>query len=335
MKQNKIIQIRQANKIFQLTWVINNICTNHCDYCPSVLHTGTNHHYDWEKAKSFAKRLINQHSKIKLAISGGEPTLSPFFPELVDIFYDAGNTIGVTTNGARTVEYWKNVAPKLEYACFSYHPSYHDGKFLEKVLEAANHTQVTIRFMMDSRYWDKAMNFYEECKQYNTFNKDVVRILPEMAFNTIGSDYTKEQLEWLENTKTICFSEPLFTKNNKFRRWDNKCEVYYDDGQHNLNVNPNNLILRNENIFTGWACNIGLESLFIHYDGTVKKANCFQGDILFHINDHEKYPLPTMGEICYQDVCFCTTDILVSKIPIYDADSEIIKKNKIIRFKQQ
>jgi organic radical activating enzyme len=331
----KVIQIRQGHRIFQLTWIINNICTNHCDYCPDVLHTGTNHHYDWEKAKSFAQRLIKQHPKIRLAISGGEPTVSPFFPELVDLFHAAGHSVGVTTNGARTAQYWSKIAHKFEYICFSYHPSQPDSEFLDKVLEAAKHTVVTVRVMMDSRHWDQAQQFYEDCKKYDTFNKEPVKILPEMAFNTVGSQYSEEQLTWLESTPTINLTNPIYKSNSLYRRTENRMEVYYDDGDYDLYADAHRLILSDQNHFSGWACNIGLESLYIHYDGTVKKANCWQGGHLFHINDHEKHQLPTKAELCYQDMCFCGTDVLISKVPIFDQDSELVRKSTVIRFKQE
>lgn len=332
---DKILQIHQTKRVFYLTWVINNICTNHCDYCPSVLHTGKNHHYEWDKAKSFAERIIKKYPRIKLCISGGEPTVSPFFPELVEMFYDAGHYVNVTSNGARSVEYWQRISSKLEGVSFSYHPSYAKPDFLDKVLEASKNTVVTVRVMMDSRYWDHAKKFYEDLQEHKSINVEAVRILPEMAFNTIGSEYSDEQNQWLESAGFIALTDPLFKKNPKFRLLENPIEMYYEDKEFDTWGDPNKLILSKKNIFTGWSCNIGLESLFIHYDGTVKKANCFQGGILFHINNHENYQLPNKAEICYQDVCFCPTDISISKVPLFDKDDEIIKYHKVVRFKQE
>ena len=45
MIQQKFSKIVDDSGIFRLTWIINNICTQHCDYCPSYLNSGKNHHY--------------------------------------------------------------------------------------------------------------------------------------------------------------------------------------------------------------------------------------------------------------------------------------------------
>jgi organic radical activating enzyme len=84
----RLIKVKQQTNTMLLTWIINNICNNHCAYCPPILHTGKNHHYEWEKAKEFLYRLFSHYPRIHCSISGGEPTLSPFFKELVEIFYE-------------------------------------------------------------------------------------------------------------------------------------------------------------------------------------------------------------------------------------------------------
>ena len=57
-KRSEMIEIKQAKPAFYLTWVINNICTNKCSYCPPSLHNGKNHHYDWNQAKKFINNLF-------------------------------------------------------------------------------------------------------------------------------------------------------------------------------------------------------------------------------------------------------------------------------------
>jgi organic radical activating enzyme len=84
----RLIKVKQQTNTMLLTWITNNICNNHCAYCPPILHTGKNHHYEWEKAKEFLYRLFSHYPRIHCSISGGEPTLSPFFKELVEIFYE-------------------------------------------------------------------------------------------------------------------------------------------------------------------------------------------------------------------------------------------------------
>jgi organic radical activating enzyme len=328
----KIIQIRQAENILQLTWIINNICTNHCDYCPPTLHSGTNHHYEWSHAKSFIKRLLQRYSKIHCSISGGEPTLSPFFPELVKMFHSAGHTVGITTNGARSVRYIEEIAPFLSYICFSYHPQYDDPKLVDKVLAASNHTHVSVRVMMDDRYWERSKLMYERLLGYQEIRVETVKILPEMADRHIGDNYTDEQIQWLaQNTGRHATLHPYIQKNPNWRQSKTGTIFYYDNGDIDKSGDTNYLINTGQNDFRGWACNIGLESLFVHFNGWVKKGNCFQGGDLFHIDNHEKFDLPTNAEICLQHICHCGTDVMISKVPVFDKDSAWIRDNLNLR----
>ena len=299
MSTKKLIKIRQSENVMSLTWVINNICNNHCAYCPPILNNGKNHHYDWDKAKEFLARLFDHYPKIHCSISGGEPTLSPFFKELVDIFYSSGNTVGITTNGVRTVRYWEEVAPKLSYICFSYHPSNEDPDFLEKVKVSSKQTLSTVRVMMDSRYWDKAFEMYQRCCEIPEIAVEAVRILPEIAgASNIGETYTSEQESILLSISRKEMSVNPLDFNPGFRLSSIQSDFYFDDGSVKYNATPNKYITEGDNKFAGWYCAAGLESLCISWSGGVKIANCLQGGVKFHINDHADYQLPTKGVIC-------------------------------------
>ena len=323
----KLVQVRQRQHSMQLTWVLNNICTNHCDYCPPTLHMGTNHHYEWDITKGFVERLLKRYQKIHCSITGGEPTVSPFFPELVKMFYDAGHSVGITSNAARNVRYWDEISPMLSYICFSYHPSQEDPLFLEKALAATKHTHVSVRVMMDSRHWDKSFEFYNKCVELNKFTVENVKILPEMADRHIGDDYTDEQLAWLAEGYRNDVHQPQLTTTNTYRPAVIGSSFYYDDGSIDYYGDSNYVISSGQNDFRGWSCNIGLESLFIHFDGYVKKGNCLQGGNLFHINDHEKHDFPNSAEICLQKICHCGTDVQISKAKLFDIDSEYVNIN--------
>ena len=315
MKTKNLIKVKQQTNTMLLTWVINNICNNHCVYCPPSLNAGKNHHYDWDKAKEFLSRLFDTYPKIHCSVSGGEPTMSPFFKELVDIFYSSkNNTLGITTNGARSVRYWEELAPKFSYICFSYHPSYDDPEFLEKVMVASKQTLVTVRIMMDSRHWDKAYEMYQRCYEIPEIAVEAVRILPEMALATnVGETYTPEQESILVSMPRREMRYDPITVNPGFKPSSMRSDFYFDDGSVEYTGSANQYITEGKNKFAGWYCAAGLESLFISQTGDVKIANCYQGGNKFHINDHKLHDLPSEGVICNQKLCHCVTDFLISK----------------------
>ena len=334
----KIVQIKNVQDKFELTWVINNICTNHCDYCPPSLHRGSNHHYDWNIAQDFIRRILDQYPLVNCSISGGEPSLSPFLYDAVKMFHDAGQTVSITTNVAKkNLDYWNKISKISSHINISYHPAYHDKDFIKKVETISKNTITVVRIMMDTRYWDKSMDMYQQLKSVPTTSVEVVRVLPEMAGNNIGSDYTNEQLELLNKmgySATILVTDLDFPhpKNKKHITNLDQIKVRYDDGTVEENYPPhklNTLAITDDHRFPGWSCNIGLESLYIHYDGWIKKANCFQGGNLFHVNDHKNHSLPSAGEICQQNSCFCTTDLKITKTKIDLPQEKSTTSNRI------
>jgi organic radical activating enzyme len=306
----ELIEIKQVYPALYLTWVINNICTNQCEYCPSVLHDGKNHHYDWEDAKRFSQHLIAKYQNVHLAISGGEPTLSPFLPDLVDMFYSAGHPVGITSNASRTVRYYETLAPKCSYICLSYHPSFKDSSFLEKALACGEQTCTTVHVMMDSRYFDECVEFYHNLCQYDTLQVEVVKINEWIQGSKIGREYSPTQLKTMEDL-------PVKVPTRVVQRIINHigAKFIYDDGTVTRYANAQTLMNQDKNRFKGWRCNIGIESLFVHYHGAVQRGNCPVGNPLFigNVNDFDAISWPTDPVICTQDHCICTTDIAVSK----------------------
>lgn len=322
--------IQNTQGALDLTWVMNNICTNSCRYCPPALWDGKNHHYEWEHAKSFMQRLMAAHEKIICSISGGEPTVSPFFPELVKMLYDNGHHIQVTTNGARTIRYWEKIAPMIDNISWSYHAAMmneaDEDEWIEKVAHCHTLTRCGIRVMMDSDNWDRCVNFVGKLKAADCANFEIVRILADQAgTSNIGEMYTEEMEKWMTHYPNVyhATTQPL----DKPQPLNQLVEVHKTDGKiiSDGEVDLNNIVLTENNRFTGWACNIGLESLFIHYNGYVKKGNCLEGGQLFHLNEHENYELPNSGEICTRKSCMCTTDVKISKSPMFDPDTKFFQ----------
>ena len=302
---------RRTPGVMAVTWVINNICTNACKYCPPNLHKGKNHHYDWENAKRFWQLLLNKYDKLHVSISGGEPTLSPFLLDFSKMIHDTGGKIGITTNFARTPRYMAQLAPYLAYISSSFHPSFEDKQFLEKALAAADITPTNIRVMMDSNHWDTALKFLDSCKKHKNITVEAVKILDWMPGNMAGRNYTEEQLKWFENTDLFQEAE-VWPKSKKY--FDSGSDMHFEDGEVIYsNGNEQELINAGKTNFKGWKCHMGLESLFIQYTGKIHMANCFQGGVIGDINEPEKINWPSEPSICIKDRCHCTIDVLLTK----------------------
>lgn len=309
--QNRIIQIVQPDDApMHLTWVINNICTNACSYCPSLLHAGTNHNYDWDNARTFFEMLFKKYPKIHCSVSGGEASVSPFFREIVEIFHKAGHTIGATSNAAKPVAYWKDISPYLNYICFSYHPEFPDDKFIEKISAAGEQTLVTARVMMHPKYWKQCVKMYNELVKIKNINTESVRI-----FNWGGSDteahvYNPAQLEWLTaNPGTNRFLPHLHGRTVA----NINASIYLEDGT--IDNNPNTVDYINAGLtnFKGYSCEAGLKELFIDYLGDIYIGNCMINGPIGNINNPTNITWPTQPVICSKSICHCTTDVNINK----------------------
>ena len=312
---NKIIKIQQRDdSLMHLTWMINNICTNHCSYCPPNLHEGKNHYYEWENAQRFFKMLFERYPRIHCSVSGGEPSLSPFFPEICKLFYEAGHTIGCTSNAAKPASYWKNIAPYLDYICFSWHPQFPDKNFLEKVVAAARQITVTVRVMMLSDKWDECITMFNELSIRWEFITEPVKIIAYNDIDPTTSVYTEEQLEWFEkNHGNHNERQPLRHLISPTNPVEILSTYYFDDDTIVEKANASDWVNRGYTNFNGYTCEIGKKSLFVRPNGIIYLGNCLVGGKIGNINKPEKIMWPTDNIKCNIDICSCSSDVNINK----------------------
>jgi len=311
---NKIIKIQQPdNAPMHLTWMINNICTNHCSYCPPNLHEGKNHYYEWENAQLFFKMLFERYPRIHCSVSGGEPSLSPFFPDICKTFYEAGHTIGCTSNAAKPASYWKNIAPYLSYICFSWHPQFPDKNFLEKVIAAARQINVTVRVMMLSEKWDECVEMFNELSTRWEFITEPVKIIAYNDIDPTTSVYTEEQLEWFEKNHGNHNERGLSHLISPINPVVILSNYHFDDGTIVNKANASDWVNRGYTNFNGYTCEIGKKSLFVRPNGIIYLGNCLVGGKIGNINKPEKIIWPTDNIKCNIDICSCSSDVNINK----------------------
>lgn len=309
----KIIRITQPNDApFHLTWVINNICTNQCSYCPSDLHAGKNHHYEWENAKKFLHDLFEKHERIHVTITGGEPSLSPFFKELVEMFYSNGHTIGMTSNAARTVRYWEEMSQYMSYICFSYHPEFPDIDFIEKAKVSSEITNVTVRVMMHPKFWDQTLDIYNQVLNIPSLNVEPVRVTDWFGKDREAHIYTKEQADW--------FNDHGYTnRTSKLRRLIKNPNItnnayHFDDGTIDPDGHANDYINQGMTNFYEYTCEIGLKAMFVYWNGDINLGNCGVGGVIGNINDPKNIKWPIKPIVCTKNaVCHCASDVNINK----------------------
>lgn len=320
-KHRNVVEIRNRNNPLILTWVINNICTNHCSYCPENIHTGKNHHYDWTHAKTFIDTCFERYGNVHCSIAGGEPTVSPFFKDLIGLIYDKGGTVHLTTNLVRPLEYWQDIAVKFNSIAASYHPEFMNAEkeeeFIKKIKFIARFTALSVRVMMLPSLWDQCMSFYKRLIENNNggYSVEMVRILPNFG---VGEDYCTidytPEMELILNT-TPLQSSTFYPPEANDRKGPQSSTIVYDTGgTSELDYRKATYLENNKAAnFQNWTCDVGLESLFVHYNGKVQRGNCGVGGIIGNITDLGNLKWPTDSVICNKDICHCSADLVLSK----------------------
>ena len=98
--------------------------------------------------------------------------------------------------------------------------------------------------------------------------------------------------------------------------------VDWDDGTQEP-CNSNDVIIRRQNFFEGWDCDVG-DSIFINPIGNITLASCGVSGNMGHIlKDIDKVGPHTMS--CDKHHCHCGTDIIIPK-RITDKAIEIIAR---------
>ena len=321
-----IKQLREIKNLYpdicQVTWLMNNICSNACTYCIPSLYAGTNHGYDWNNAKKFVNYILTNKKKSHWSVSGGEPTMSPFFKEFVKMVSDAGSTVGITTNGVKPTYYLVDIAEYLEYMAFSYHPEFsNDDEIIEKLLACNLYTKASIRIMLPANqpHWDKSIKFIKRLSKLKSINYETVRVLP-YSDNISGPiaaytyDYSEEQLAFFDNSISKGWLKP----NNRLlpgKPVPIDSKFIHSDGTSNNHsiVNAVEYINRGFGDFRKWKCSAGLESLFVSYNGNIQKANCQNDPIIGHLDRPDDIKWPREWTTCKLSICSCSTDFILSK----------------------
>lgn len=328
-------QTKVENTTNKITWILNNACTYNCRYCPPSLHTGDNTKWTWEKVEPFLNFLIKKYGpRTVYTLSGGEPTISPFFTQLIRRVHESGAITGITTNLSRTDRFIKENFGYLQYAACSFHPDMvfprgESQEFIDKLLLAEEYCHAPLRVMMDPDFWDETMIWLEDIKNYYCGSVSLVWIQEQYGASTekiCDLKYTKEQNDFILNYKyenpNRDFSKNMYLKYSELNKEQQKphdFNIHYSDGNIVKNPISQDLINRGETKYFDWNCYIGNESLFINDEGKIKRGNCWVGGNIGTIENFESIDWDSLERPirCTEGWCQCGADVPISKVKMF------------------
>jgi MoaA/NifB/PqqE/SkfB family radical SAM enzyme len=317
MKQ--IIKITQKEKYLYMYWQLTDLCNFRCNYCNPSLHLGKvargirpGFPTDQE-ILSFLDNLENIHlkkfdKKLHCNLSGGEPTLHPLFPTILERLMKYG-IVSITTNCSRDVSWWKKL-PILPYEVqISLHPEFTKIDKVNEVVKFLKEKKVNLFFnlMCDPGHWDQTLELYEKLDS-SVKNQVAPKVLNRMDTprdNRSPWDYTELQQEWMKTLQDFYMSN----RDLKKSPFNLRSDIHYDDGSREIFLNVAQLTIKKLNKHYNWRCSAGSRAINIDFDGKVYAGICKE-KLLGRINDFQ-----FLDEFvtCSKIYCICPGDMKLEK----------------------
>jgi len=341
MKPIKIVSTQNPN-ILEIRWDPNNVCNYKCDYCWPDSNSGT--HTSPKNLDLIVKNfnyLIEQYkknlgkTKVHIKIGGGEPTLWADLHLFIKEIKKNNNVyLTLISNGSRTLRWWKENGDLIDDTHLSYHISQANADHMIAVADTLFelNKKVTVKVLMDRKYWQKGLDVIEymktntRCKWFITtcevIEPEVVKIANIKVIDSNDISLTTDQKKFLKNSlKRI--PDFLWILKNRKLMFDGLMRLYestaYFENEKSIKAKSNTYIDNNWNNFEGWSCDIGLESIYIGWNGNVKGScgqNIYGLDHTYNILDEdfvEKFDPNFIPSICSKKNCYCSPETHISK----------------------
>jgi organic radical activating enzyme len=323
------IESTQPRNRLELRWALNNVCNFKCRYCFPGSNEGNypsptdvdllikNFNYMLDYYSKYAGKEV-----FDLKILGGEPTMYKDLDKFIRGIKKEHNVyVSVVSNGSRTIRWWKENGMLIDNLILSYHQQFADLDHTINVADIihAYGKKVTVHVLMDDQHWDEcvaSVNYIKANSKYCW----MIQTKELVSTSRVNISYTDKQrnffkyelkrfpsIIWILKNLHLLFKghvklfESKYTVNGKKRRATSQ---YY--------------ITTQENNFKGWECAIGVESVYIDFDGELK-GSCGQlifNNTRYNILDKQFISIfnPQLSpSICTINRCVCPPETHLSK----------------------
>jgi organic radical activating enzyme len=337
-------------QVVLVNWLLGKRCNYDCSYCSPHVHDWVSPHHPIEHVRDFVAQVNNwslsQNKTFNLSITGGEPYVHPDIIEILKTVRQASNfkdQLTVITNGSLPLSLYRESMQYLTHLTISLHlerteaetqdtlakivklhHEYPDhwinaqvmcqpGKlqFIETVLMPvleSNGIKFTLRRIRPwlneaNEEWRaaprreilKKVYTLEQQTQHkklekNTLDRRLYEVYAEETF------YTAKELNW------IATHIPATAWQN-IGIWDQNLDY--------IETNSDTMVSNNCNQFKGWTCFVGVDSLYLDFNGLVYRGPCHNGGPIGQLGSEIKFiNTPT---VCERQVCTSNVDQTVRK----------------------
>lgn len=321
MGTTKLIQIYPKVKYLAITWQVSDHCNYKCSYCNEG-NWGGNSKNDGETQTYInnLKTIVDRYKDagyeaFKIYLSGGEPTIWKNLLPVASFFkeYSPNNTVAINTNLSQSTKWWNQHHDLFDDVVASFHiEQVNKKRYLSNSLLLCERLNYFCNKMLmhEDKFWE-VVEYGEMLKQtMPSYNIEWTPLFDEMSGNAKPWEYKDPaKVEWLEN------HQQLDTKHGPNKFWKESQAISiaeWSDGTKNF-VNSNEIIVKRQNFFSGWTCDIG-DAIFINPVGMISMASCGVKDVVGHIL-YDISNIKPQNVVCNKYHCVCGTDIIIPKRP--------------------
>lgn len=340
---NTIAVQHVSNKpdLVKIEWNLGKRCNFQCSYCGDHNRDNFSPHMSFEVAKNTIDIITSKLSnrRIRIAITGGEPTINPNFVKILEYLEQSNVEVSLTTNGSRSEDFYISIAPLLWNINFSYHMEYHRKYDVpEKIIAMAKEmgrlgkNQPKVHLMALPGEFQEIENVSDQLGSHGIgvvkrrIRPSYIKDHPDSKFDDQGRlihgviaqphfkgvvtlkfkngevDFDYTDTYYSDEEEKIFLDEKVSNFNNIM--------LYQEDGTV-IEDNVNDLMARKENKYLGWLCWAGRESLRIQSNGDVFVATCRAIKLG---NIYESFTIPEEPIVCPLNWCACAADLNTTKV---------------------
>jgi MoaA/NifB/PqqE/SkfB family radical SAM enzyme len=329
--------------VLSINWNVGKRCNYDCSYCSHITHDSVSPFINQSDALTAIDRLYLQMQStgkiIDWGFTGGEPFMDPSFIMMLEKInsYQTVKSISVSTNGSLPLSTYVSAAKYVSNLTITIHPERSHAETARtistiKEINKIPGMMLSVTVMLFAGGVKTAKSIIEDLAlsgvrtilrkirppqtthpfvYFSPNKKDRELVdLTEQVNIRVASKVVHDQRTTTEENSYYTADELEFLESyySKEASWNNM-GVWYDGGY--AEINSDELLASNKHTFNQWICFAGVDSLYIDFDGSVYRGNCYVDGAIGHIKDTVAFVKhPTK---CKLNWCTCNADMTVRK----------------------
>lgn len=234
----------------EIHWHLLNACLGQCNYC-HITHESLNHILIKDRLFIMANRLLNlPYDTLEIYFDGGEPTLHPFLPDLLQYFGGVRRPmrIWLATDGSAPLSYYEKIftsqARRLLGIILHIHPAWANWTQLIGIVAIAINNALPLRAILwqDTNAIEQLNSIYETFSRLSIKSHFHLALSPrcKAPFPNILSE-TEDEVFWRskrnivsKNDAQVVFEDNIDSDTSTL----NLRDMYYCAGFANLVIEP-------------------------------------------------------------------------------------------------